>query len=60
MGKNKGKTRKYKNVKRQFSQYSPDEVLEVLLAALVGDLGEPRLLAGERLVKVEQLQLSEQ
>ena len=36
---------------------SPDEVLQVLLPALVGDLGQPGLLAGESLVQVKQLQL---
>ena len=35
----------------------PDEVLEVLLPALVGDLREPGLLAGESLVEVKELQL---
>ena len=35
----------------------PDVVLEVLLATLVGDLGQPRLLARECLVQVKQLQL---
>ena len=37
--------------------HSPDEVLQVLLPALVGDLGQPGLLAGESLVQVKQLQL---
>ena len=35
----------------------PDVVLQVLLAALVGDLRQPGLLAGEGLVQVKQLQL---
>ena len=35
----------------------PDVVLHVLLPALVGDLGQPGLLAGESLVQVEELEL---
>ena len=35
----------------------PDVVLHVLLPALVGDLGQPGLLAGEGLVQVEELEL---
>ena len=35
----------------------PDVVLHILLPALVGDLGQPGLLAGEGLVQVEELEL---
>ena len=39
------------------SHFIPDVVLQVLLSALVGDLRQPGLLAGEGLVQVKQLQL---
>ena len=35
----------------------PDIVLQVLLAALVGDLSQSGFLAGECLVQIKQLQL---